>query len=400
MDIVVLIAVVGLGLPVYSYVGYPLLLFLVASFVQSGRDAYFLVTRRDRRTHAEVLPRVSILIAAHNEEAVIGRTLERCLELDYPAELLQVVLGSDGSTDKTVLIASRYQDRRLTVRDFLQRRGKLAVLNECVRVAIGDVLIFSDANTLLAADAVRRLVRHFGDPRVGAVCGELRLADPDGAAVHEGAYWRYEVILKMLESRVDCPLGANGALYAVRKELLPGLDADVITEDFVIPMKVRAQGSRVVYDPEAVATETVSPGTAGEFRRRVRIGAGDWQALAECRSFLNPARGFVSVAFWSHKVLRWFTPFLLGAGLVATLALSYSAFWRGVFAVQVAFYLCALVGGAAALLRLPAGPLRIPYYFVAINAALAVGMVKGLLHLQEPAWQRTSRDTAATGDRP
>ncbi len=390
------IARVGLGLPIYAYVGYPLVLFLLASFVQVGRDACYLLSRGERRSRNAKLPSVSLIIAAYNEEKVIERTLWHCLQLEYPPHLLEVIVGSDGSSDRTVQIAKQYERDGVRVLDFAQRRGKVSVIADCAGQARGDILAFTDANTILDADSVHKLVRHFDEPRVGAVCGELRLHGPDGRPADEGLYWRYEVTLKMLESRLNAVLGANGAIYALRRDLFPHVRGDLITDDFVIPMKVRAGGFRVVYDPEALAAEELPGGISDEFRRRMRIGAGNWQALRQCAHLLLPWTGFVSFAFWSHKVLRWLAPFLLLAGLAANVALLSEAAWRVVFAAHVGFYGSAALGLLLRRLRLPAGPLHLVSYFVAINAALAVGLIRGALGVQRAAWQRTAREPVPT----
>ena len=391
-----IVIVAGLGLPLYAYVGYPILLFLLASFVQAARDVYYLVWRRDRRARHPAPPSVSVIIAAHNEEGVIGSTLECALSLDYPAELLEILVGSDGSTDGTVREAQEPGDPRVRVIAFPERRGKLAVLKDCAAQAQGDVLAFTDANTILAPDSLRALLRHFGVPSVGVVCGELRLRGLDGAPADEGLYWRYEKVLKILESRLNAALGANGAIYAVRRELFPGVPDDLITEDFVIPMKVKEAGFQVVYDPEAVATEQMPATLSDEFRRRMRIGAGNWQALGQCWRLLMPWKGFVSLAFWSHKVLRWFTPFLLLAALAAGVALAHEPLGGALLVVQGAAYASAAFGWLLRRLHVPAGPFALASYFVAINAAIGVGMIRGLFGLQRPAWQRTAREPVRT----
>jgi len=390
------IVVLGLGLPLYAYVAYPVLVFVLAAFVQAARDLSYLLRRTDRRSRNVQWPSVSILIAAYNEEAVIGRTISSALAQDYPGDRLEVIIGSDASTDGTVPVAEEYSARGVRVMAFPCRRGKMAVISDCAARALGDILIFTDANTVLSPDSVRNLARHFHDPRVGAVCGELRLLTSAGLAAAEGVYWHYEVILKILESRLNAVLGANGAIYAVRREIFPRLRENLITDDFVIPMKVRARGFRVVYDPEAVAFEAAPAAVSDEFRRRVRIGAGNWQALGDCSSLLLPWKGFVSVAFWSHKVLRWLTPFLLVAAFAANLALLGRPFWNGVFAIQLAFYGSAALGYGLRRLHLPGGPLKLATYFAAINAALALGLLKGVLGLQRPAWQRTAREPLPT----
>lgn len=391
------LAAVALGLPFYSYVAYPVMLFLLAAMVQTVRDALYVVRRRERRRRTSAPPRVSVIVAAYNEEAVIGRTLRACLEADYPRDRLEILVGVDGATDRTAELARRAGGDAVHVLEFDRRRGKAAVLADCAAEASGDILVLTDANTRLAPDALIRLTRHFDDERVGAVCGELRLAGPDGAPGDEGLYWRYEVVLKMLESRLNAVLGANGALYAVRRDLFPALRPDVITDDFVVPMKVRARGRRVVYDPEAVAFEETPGRMRDEFRRRLRIGAGNWQALRLCAALLLPWKGPVAIAFWSHKVLRWCTPFLLPVALAANALLLHEPFWRVVFALQCAFYGAAAIGFALSRLGVRGGPFRLAAYFVAINAALGLGMVRGVLHVQRAAWDRTARGTATAG---
>ena len=267
----------------------------------------------------------------------------------------------------------------------------MSVISDCAAEATGDILVLIDANTQVQPGRRAQPGAPLRRPdQVGAVCGELRLTTAEGGPAEEGVYWRYEVTLKILENRLNAVLGANGAIYAVRRQLFPDLPRNLITDDFVIPMKVRAGGRRVVYDPEAVAMEEAPASLGSEFRRRVRIGAGNWQALGQCAPLLLPQKGFVAFSFWSHKVLRWATPFLLLAAFAASLTLT-GPLWRGVLGVQIAFYLTALLGYALPRLHLPAGPLRLPAYFVAINAALGAGLLRGLLGRQRAAWTRTSR---------
>jgi len=390
------IAIISLAAPVYAYIGYPILLFILAAIVQTGRDACYIFRRSNRRQRSFKRPFVSIILAAHNEENVIRRTIDNLLKLDYPPDRYEIIIGSDGSSDRTVAFAHEVASDRIRVLDFHERRGKLPVITDCARRARGDILVLSDANTLLQPDAVTLLLRHFDRAHVGVVCGELRLATPHGAQPHEGLYWRYEVILKMLESRLDSTLGANGALYAIRKSLFPALPPHLITDDFIIPMKARSKGFRVVYDPEAVAIEEAPSGVADEFRRRTRIGAGNWQSLRHCANLLLPWKGFVSFAFWSHKILRWVTPFLPTA-FVANCILLPARFWLVTFILQLLFYAAAAGGGLLRLLRLPSGPFHAPFYFLIINLAIAIGLVRGVFGLQGAAWQRTARALPSAG---
>lgn len=390
------IVIAALGLPLYSYVIYPIVLFCLSTIVQVCRDLRYLLSRQDRRSRTTQTPSVSIIMSAFNEEEVIGDTLRRCLELEYPADRLEILVGSDGSTDQTVEVAKSIASPLIRVFDFPNRRGKAAVVSGCVREASGDLLVFTDANTLLARDALQNLIRHFDNPRVGAVCGELRLVSADGGALQEGFYWRYEVVLKILESRLHGVLGANGAIYALRRELFPQVADNIITDDFVIPMKVQSRGLRVVYDPEAVATEQATPSVTSEFRRRVRIGAGNWQALWHCAGLLLPWKGFVSFAFWSHKVLRWFTPYMMITALVANVFVLHTTLGRALLTGQLAFYATAGLGYLLNKLKLPTGPLSFLSYFVAINTALGLGLARGAFRAQRAAWRRTDRSPSPT----
>lgn len=397
MRVVFWVAVIGLAVPVYAYLGYPIVLFVLAAMAQTGRDAYYLFHRRDRRTRSEKRRFVSVIVAAHNEAEVVGQTVKNLLQVNYPPDRYEVIIGSDGSADETVAIARAAGGERVRVMDFTERRGKLSVITDCARAARGDILVLADANTLLEPNAINMLVRHFDQGHVGAVCGELRLRTPTGGRAHEGLYWRYEVILKMLESRLDSTLGANGALYAIRKELFPQLPPWLITDDFVIPMKVRLKGFRVLYDPEARASEEAPAGVGDEFRRRIRIGAGNWQALFHCAGLLLPWKGFIAFEFWSHKVFRWASPFLLPVALAANCALLGDKFWQIALALQVVFYGAAGVGALLTKLGLRGGPFRTVFYFVVINAALGMGIMRGMLRLQRATWNRTSRATEVSG---
>ncbi len=390
-SIVTWILVVAIAVPAYSYVVYPVLLFLLATVVQTRRDIVYLFKRGERRSRRRGLPKVSLILAAYNEAEVIEKKVTNCLELEYPREKLQVIIGSDGSTDGTAGIIGRYAPQGVELLDFQERRGKLAVVSDCVKRASGEILVLTDANTMLDSSAIENLVRHFDDPKVGAVCGELRLNEPGRRKIGESTYWRFEVILKFLESKLDSVLGANGAIYAIRKELFPQAPANWITEDFVIPMKCRAQGYRVRYDPEAIAYETAASSARQEFARRVRIGAGNFQAMWECRSLLLPWRGFVSFEFISHKVLRWLTPFAMVAALAANAFLLGADWARILFTLQVGFYATAGLGYLLLKAKLQLTLMKYPYYFLVINLGLLCGFFRWVTGSQKADWRRTLR---------
>lgn len=246
MFIIKLIFWTSISLVLYAYIIYPLLLILIDK-----------TRKRVDVKMTDVLPKVSVIIAAYNEEKVIENRILNCLSLDYPPELLEVIVASDGSTDGTAGIAGRYVGEGVILYDYKTRRGKVNVLNETIKKAKHPLIVFSDANTGFKRDALKNLVRHFGDDTVGAVCGALYFINADGSnnGELEGIYWKYETFLKRMEGHRGCLLGANGAIYAIRKELYEDCPPDTIVEDFFIPMKFLQRGYKVIYDPEANAVE-------------------------------------------------------------------------------------------------------------------------------------------------
>jgi cellulose synthase/poly-beta-1,6-N-acetylglucosamine synthase-like glycosyltransferase len=382
----------------WSYLAYPALLFFLAALRQTGRDVWFLLARRERRQtrQMEFEPQVAMLVAAYNEEAVIEQKIANTLALDYPADRFEFLLGLDAPSDSTAERAARTSHPALRLMPFTTRRGKLAVIRDLAAATQAEILVFSDANTLLEPEALRQLVRHFRDPQVGAVCGELRLVNADGTPQGESLYWRYEVALKFLENRMGCVLGANGAVYAVRRELFR-TDRAWIVEDFQVPMEIRYAGHRVVYDPEATAMEEAAPSLGAEFGRKVRIGAGAFQTFFGSLHFLNPFKGMLALAYVSHKVLRWFGPFFLLAMWAASAALSARhPLYGGAFAVQTAFYALAVAGLAFQQKGRSSRLLALPLYFSTVNLALLLGFFRLLSGRQQTQWAATRRSVGAT----
>lgn len=331
-------------------------------------------------------PMVSVLVAAHDEAAVIEAKLDNTLALDWPRDRLEILVGSDGSTDGTDELVRGYEPQGVVL-STAARVGKAGVLNRLAKKATGDVLMFTDANTMIARDALRRLCAALEVPGTGAVSGRLRLVTPDGGDASEGLYWRYETLLKTYESRVGALVGANGGLYVLRASLWQPLREDTIVDDFVVSMRPLLRGLRVVYEPKAVAVEETAPSAQGEWRRRVRIAAGNFQSLRELYPLLTSPT-LAGVAFWSHKIFRWLAPFAL-VTMLATSALlaSSSLWWKVVLASQAAFYALAFAGRLGLRGRLPS----LARYFTEMNAALVVGLVRCLKGSQAAAWQRTPR---------
>ncbi len=380
------------GLVAYTYVVYPVMVVVGAGLAQWWADLRFALARGERRPEPlKGQPTVSLVFSAYNEEPVIEGKMRNCSGLDYPPEKLEVLLGCDGCTDRTAELARGAGLPHARVFEYPARSGKPAVLNRLVEQARGEVVVFSDANTMLDARAAARLVRRFADPTVGCVCGDLRVTPSAGGSRSESVYWRFEVLLKLMESRLGLLLGANGGIYAIRRELYSPLPPQGIIDDFVVAMRVRARGLRVVFDPEAFATESAASGVKDEFRRRVRIGAGNFHALGLTASLLSPAAGRVAFSYWSHKVFRWLVPFALPLALLSAVLLSGERFYAAVAAGGIALVVLALVGHALESRRIRWEPVSLPYYLVSMNVALFLGFLRFLSGRQTAVWDRTER---------
>jgi len=392
-----LILWVCVGLVAYNYVGYPLLLFVLAELSQVKADFLYLIGRRSRRCAlpAQYVPRVALLTSVYNEESVIQAKVKNALEIDYEPDRLEFLVGLDAPTDSTGDLLSQIGSTQLRVFRFHARRGKLAVLCDLAERSSAEILVFTDANTMLERNCIRNLIRHFADPEVGAVSGEeVRLSRQGTQSSAELLYWRYESALKLLESRLNCSLGANGALYAVRRGLFHPRKNSFV-EDFQIPLEIRSQGHRVIYDPEAAGSEDLPATLSAQFERRARIAAGSFQTLFGNPHFLNPLKGLPTFAYLSHKVLRWITPLLLLVTLFCNFLLSARPFYGGLLVAQSLFYVAALMGYWRKSRAGHAGLWSLPFYFCAINLPLLVGMLRYFSGRQNIAWKVTPRELSA-----
>lgn len=382
------------GLAVYTYFGYPLLLLTVTGLIQAVRDLRFLVRRASRRTSTvaeEELPSVSLVIPAYNEDAAIQAKIENSLALDYPADKLEIIVASDGSDDRTNEIAESFANRGVTLAAYGERRGKPSVINDTVERATGEIVVLSDATTMIDADAIRRIVRHFADANVGAVNGELRFASPGEGHGGEGLYWRYEVMIKFMENRLGVVLGSSGALCAVRKAFYRPIPADCICDDFVITLNTMIDGHRAVYDPEAQSAEETAASVEMESSRRERIGAGNFQALHHTARLLNPLRGWPAFCYLSHKIFKWTTWIFMLAALAANIPLVCEPVYLVILILQVGFYGLAILGGLRVRIPVLSKIARVPHYFVAMHIALFRGFCRYVRGTQKVAWQREHR---------
>jgi cellulose synthase/poly-beta-1,6-N-acetylglucosamine synthase-like glycosyltransferase len=360
---------------VFVTVGYPMLLAL------SG------VLLRRRRQLDDAEPSVSLIIAAHNEEACLPRKLENALALDYPRGKLEIIVASDGSTDRTAQIAASFSDRGVVLRQF-PRIGKTGIQNHAVRTATGDILVFSDANALYRPDAIRKLVRNFADPAVACVVGQLEYASAgESAADCERSYWQYEKFMKQRESELSSLIGANGSIYAIRRGDYIEIENDLIS-DLVEPLALVKRGRRVVYEPEAISVEEASKGNSVEFRRKVRILTRSIKGLVHMRALLNPFRyGIFSMQLLMHKVLRYLVPYFLISAFVSLGVLAGLGIYQVPFALaSAAMAIAVLVGRAprAGKSNLLVRACHFFYYYLLVNYAMV------------PAWINVVRGTSIT----
>jgi len=380
-----------LVLVIYPYFIYPLVLFLIYSLAQAWRDLHYLSRSRNRRIatpSARALPGVTIIVPAYNEEKVMRQKIENLRLLDYPQELMQVIFISDGSTDGTNDILRSLGSESFEYILLGERKGKANALNQAVEKARNPVLVFCDASTLFESDAINKLARHFSSPNIGAVCGAVRYQARDDAHQTEGAYWKCESALRMMEARLGAILNASGCIFALRRECYSPMPQNTILEDFVIPMRARRLGFSVLYDPEAMALEFPASTVAGEFTRRVRLAVGSFRAWGELVRV--PWRGFTPFALVSHKLLRWLVPFFALGLVVSNILLVQSPFYRWPLVAQVFFYLWAGLGFFfyRQMRRIRFG--LVPYFLFAMHLAFLVGFFRCLMGSQKPVWQKVS----------
>jgi len=371
---------ISAGFTLYVYVGYPILLWVLQAIFRAA----------PRKQPLE--PSVSLLIAAHNEAAVIGAKIRNSLALDYPPDKLEIVVASDGSKDATAEIVRTFCERadtgsqcgaptrtvaRVRLLNYEKNRGKTVVLNDAVPELLGEIVAFSDASSMLARDSIRKLIQSFGDPRVGAASGVYRLLKKDHAQLgsQEDLYWKYETFLKVQEAKLGAFTGAHGSLYAIRRALYPFPDANTINDDFTIPMRILARGYRVAYEPGAVAFEEAHEMEG--FSRRVRITAGNIEQLREIKGLLWPPRLFVLFCLLSHKTGRLLVPICMITALAANIALREQFPYQWLLLAQTVFYGLALLG---AKIKLKPKILRLPYYFCMINSALFAWIYHAVRH--------------------
>ncbi|MEW6442065.1 MAG: glycosyltransferase family 2 protein [bacterium] len=360
-----------------TYFLYPLAIRL------GGRIAPYRTLKR------EIFPSISVLIAAYNEEKSIERKIRNTLALDYPKERLEILVGSDGSTDGTASIARSFAGQGVRLLDFESNRGKTSVQNDLVRASRGEILVFTDAASFLSRDALRKIVRNFADGRVGGVAGRMRYVDTERNLTtrSQGLYWRYEAKIREMESALGRVIGVDGPLYAVRRDAYVPLENNAIS-DLLMPLLLLEQGRRVVLEPEALVDEDPNTRSREEFRTRKRIALRGLVGLASHSHLLNPMKHPVlALQIFFHKVLRWFVGPLVLLNAAAAATLSGHALFRVMLAGYIVFFLLAAwgwlrqyQGGKAILL------LSVPYYFCLVNLAASAAIVDFFRRKEAVSW--------------
>ena len=361
----------------YTYFVYPVLIYILSLFYKKPISGKYLY------------PTVSIIISAYNEEGCIESKIKSLLELDYPDQRLEILIGSDGSDDATAGIVSRYAGEKIKFFPFKKRQGKPSVLNRLAPQASSEILVFTDARQRLDKTAIKELVKNFSDKRIGSVSSELfyeSRGQEDKTGIGLGLYWKYEKFIRKSESRMGSMLGATGALYAIRKELYPVLPAALILDDVYIPMRIVEQGYRAIFEPKALVFDRVFKDPKAEFSRKARTLAGNYQLSVYFRELFNPLKGKISWQFFSHKFLRLVVPFLLVVLFASNaLIISGGLHYKMFFASQAMFYILALLGG---VFKYKNRVLDIPYMFCIMNLAAVFGFYKYLMRKQSVLWQK------------
>ena len=351
----------------YTYAAYPVLVTLIS------------MLRPRRLMRGPYQPTVSVIITAYNEERDIAGKLENTLALDYPKELLEIIVASDCSSDRTDEIVRGFESRGVQLYRQPQRLGKTTAQNSAVERATGEILLFSDATTMYDPAVLRAMMPNFADATVGCVAGRLIYVDPSGSAVGRGAvsYWNYETFVKKHESRACSLIGASGCMYAVRRSAYLPLYPEA-HGDFIIATKMVQQRLRTVFEPEAICTEETNRRAGNELSMRVRVITQTFNDLWRHRAMLNPFRsGFFAVQLFSHKVMRYLVPFFLVLTFATSVALvTTSLLYRLAFAIQVIGYVCAALSAALERVGFRSRVLALPQYFVLANLASVLALYK------------------------
>ena len=381
----------GIIIVFYAYIGYGLVLWLWLKRRGKAPEA----------TSSPELPEVTYIVCAFNEADWMERKIANSLALDYPKNKVHFYFVTDGSNDATPDLVRNFPFPVGVQWQLLhepERKGKIAAFQRAMAFVKTPIVVSTDANTLVNQEALLRMVAHFRDPQTGAVAGEKRILmneRDDASSAGEGIYWKYESTLKRWDAELWSVVGAAGELFAFRTEAYEHVPTDTIVEDFYLTMRIAQKGYRVAYEPRAYASETSSASVAEELKRKVRIAAGAWQAVVRLAPLLNPFRyGVLTFQYVSHRVLRWtlapaFLPLVFFANMI--LSQQLGGFYQVIWAMQLLFYSCALVGYLLERRKLKVKAFFVPYYFCVMNYAQYAGLFRFLRGQQSVLWERAKR---------
>jgi poly-beta-1,6-N-acetyl-D-glucosamine synthase len=373
----------------YAYVGYGVLLFILVKI-----KGLFV---KPKVFPQNFTPDITLMVAAFNEQDYIRDKIENSLSLDYPSDKIQYLFVTDGSDDKTPEIVREYKQIQLLHQP--QRQGKIMAVERAMPEVTGEIVIFTDANTLLNKDALRNIVRHFANSKVGVVSGEKRILNrntEEAAGAGEGFYWKYESKLKKWDDELYSVMGAAGELFAIRTSLFEPIPKDSLIEDFYMSFKIIQKGYKIAYEPDAYALEEPSASVQEELKRKIRIAAGGIQSIVRLKELLNPFRyGVITFQYISHRVLRWtLAPLALPLiFFLNMLLLSQGLFYKMFFIGQIVFYLLALAGYRLEKKQIRLKILFIPYYFCMMNYAVFAGFKRYMKGSQSVLWEKAARRT-------
>jgi cellulose synthase/poly-beta-1,6-N-acetylglucosamine synthase-like glycosyltransferase len=368
----------------YTYVGYPVLLFIISKFKK---------TKKVSKDNYE--PTVTLFVTAYNEEDYVDVKVANSLEIDYPADKISYLWVTDGSNDKTNEKLDKYPFVKVYYQK--ERKGKINAMNRGMQFVDSEIVIFSDGNTVLSKNTVREIVKSFEDGNVGCVAGEKRieLSEKDTAATNgEGFYWKYESWIKQLDAKTGSCVGAAGELFAIRKDLFFEVPEDTILDDFIISLTIAMQGYKIDYTPKAYATEKASANISEEMKRKVRIAAGSIQSLIRLNSLFNILKyKFLSFQYVSHKIMRWIiTPVSLFILIPLNILLAKENYvYEIILFIQIVFYLLVFVGWIFRNIRIKIGVLFVPYYFFIANLSMWLGFFRYIKGNQSVKWERAKR---------
>lgn len=375
----------------YAFIGYGIVLFFLLKIRQFFRGKRSICTETSAN-----LPTCTLIVAAYNEQDFIAEKIKNTLALNYPKDKISFLFITDGSTDGTPEIISQYPEIQLMHSP--NRLGKIAAVQRAVAIVTTETMVFTDANTFLNPDALIKLCRHYADPKVGAVAGEKRVLIEENAdaTAGEGFYWKYESKLKIWDSELNSVVGAAGELFSVKTALYEPVHSDSIIDDFMISMLIAKKGYRIVYEPEAFATETSSANIKEELKRKIRIAAGGLQSIIRLKSLLLPIKQpLLSFQYISHRVLRWtVVPFLMIAALLLNIfivAQTQLFIYQLLLSAQILFYSAAVLGWMLEKQQIKIKALFIPYYLGVMNYAVIAGIFRYLFGEQSAAWEKSKR---------